>query len=109
MRCRRALSEVKQIAAEGHIEPAMLMAWATFEALARALLTKQFGRPQTPGRLVQTLAAEGYLTPSEADQCGQWPTSETGSFTVNSRCASLQGSCTISPRSLETLLQQVPR
>lgn len=62
------LAEVKEIAASDHHEPAMLLAWATFEALGRALLAEQLGRPQTPGRLVQTLAHEGYLTPSEADK-----------------------------------------
>ncbi len=62
------IAEIKELASANHIEPAMLMAWATFEALARAMLTKQLERPQTPGRLVQMLAGEGYLTPTEADR-----------------------------------------
>lgn len=65
---RARVAELSGIAANGHTEPAMLMAWATFEAVGRALLAKQLGRPQTPGRLVQVLAQEGYLTPSEADK-----------------------------------------
>jgi uncharacterized protein YutE (UPF0331/DUF86 family) len=32
------------------------------------LLPGRFERPQTPGRLVQVLASEGYVTPSEADK-----------------------------------------
>lgn len=62
------LSEIKELAAGGHIEPAMLLSWATFEALARAILIKDFERPQTPARLVQVLASAGYLTPTEADK-----------------------------------------
>lgn len=65
---RRRIGEVEQLIEAQHAGSAMLIAWATFEALARVLLTKQFGRPQTPGRLVQVLAGEGYITPSEADK-----------------------------------------
>lgn len=59
--------EIKELAFHGHYEPAMLMAWATLEALTRAVLTTQMERAQTTGRLIQVLATEGYLTPSEAD------------------------------------------
>jgi uncharacterized protein YutE (UPF0331/DUF86 family) len=62
------LAEISELAAARHVEAAMLLAWATFEALARGLLTKEFERPQTPGRLVQVLAGNGHLTPTEADQ-----------------------------------------
>ena len=51
----------------GHLSPALVMAWATFEAVGRALLPDQFQRPQTPERLVEVLASEGYVTPDEAD------------------------------------------
>jgi uncharacterized protein YutE (UPF0331/DUF86 family) len=51
----------------GHLSPALVMAWATFEAVGRALLPDQFQRPQTPARLVEVLASEGYITPDEAD------------------------------------------
>jgi uncharacterized protein YutE (UPF0331/DUF86 family) len=50
------------------IGPSLLLAWATFEALARAVVSGEFQRPQTPGRLVQVLAQGGYLTPTEADK-----------------------------------------
>ena len=46
---------------------ALLVAWATFEALGRALSPKEFARPQTPLRLIEILAADGSLTPTEAD------------------------------------------
>jgi uncharacterized protein YutE (UPF0331/DUF86 family) len=64
----KRIEEIKKIAAADHIEPAMLLAWATFEALARIAQTKQFNRPQTPGRLVNVLASDGFLTPTEADR-----------------------------------------
>jgi uncharacterized protein YutE (UPF0331/DUF86 family) len=44
------------------------MAWATFEAIGRAILPAKLQRPQPPGRLTEVLAAEGYVTPTEADQ-----------------------------------------
>ena len=65
---QKRVAEVRQLASSGHLEPALLLAWATFEALARAVAPGQFERPQTPGRLVEILANDGYLTPSEADQ-----------------------------------------
>lgn len=60
-------NEVRSATTAGFHEPALLMAWATFEAAARANMPKEFQRPQTPGRLVEILAREGYVTPSEAD------------------------------------------
>jgi hypothetical protein len=65
---RARIAEVGAVAAAGHPEAAMLVAWGAFEALARAVLTREFERPQTPGRIVQVLAREGYVTPSEADR-----------------------------------------
>jgi uncharacterized protein YutE (UPF0331/DUF86 family) len=64
---RTRIGEVKELAAQGHRESALLVAWAAFEAIGRALLPTQFRRPQTPGRLVEVLAREGCLTPKEAE------------------------------------------
>jgi hypothetical protein len=61
------IMQIKELASTGHAEPAVLLAWATFEALARAVAPERFARPQTPGRILQVLASDGYLTPSEAD------------------------------------------
>jgi len=61
------INEMRQLAASGHSEPAMLVGWATFEALARASMQDQLKRPQSPARLVHTLAADGVVTPREAD------------------------------------------
>lgn len=61
------IDEVRRLTEAGHSEPAILLAFATFEALGRVALSKQFERPQTPGRLIEGLGHEGYLMPKEAD------------------------------------------
>jgi uncharacterized protein YutE (UPF0331/DUF86 family) len=66
-----AIKTIEQLTSEGPLAPALLMAWATLEGLGRALLPQKFERPQTPGRLVEVLAADGYVTPSEADRLRQ--------------------------------------
>jgi uncharacterized protein YutE (UPF0331/DUF86 family) len=104
---RSSIAEVQQIAAAGHLEPAMLIAWATFEALGRALLTTQLGRPQTPGRLVQVLASEGYLTPTEADKLRGLAAKRNrlihGELQVSVSANELQDFASI----LETMIQQL--
>lgn len=62
-----SIQSVIDLKSAGHLNPALVMAWATFEAVGRALLPNQFRRPQTPARLVEVLGAEGYITPEEAD------------------------------------------
>jgi uncharacterized protein YutE (UPF0331/DUF86 family) len=59
--------QLAYVIVRGHLLPGLVMASATFEAVGRALLPDQFRRPQTPGRLVEVLGAEGYITPEEAD------------------------------------------
>jgi hypothetical protein len=62
------LSEIEQLRRSGALRAAFLLAWATFEAEGRASVERQFDRPQTPGRLVQVLSQEGFLTPTDADR-----------------------------------------
>jgi hypothetical protein len=62
-----SIHRVAELKQAGHLLPALVMAWATFEAAGRALLPEQFRRPQTPARLVEVLGSEGYITPEEAD------------------------------------------
>ena len=62
------VAEIRQLISTSHFSSALLLAWASFEAVGRLLAPDQFQRPQTPGRLVQVLASEGYLTPTEADK-----------------------------------------
>lgn len=64
---RKRITEIRELANSGQFGPALLLAWATLEAIGRLLAPSQFQRPQTPGRLVQVLASEGYITPTEAD------------------------------------------
>jgi Holliday junction resolvase len=64
----KRIGEVRRLVDDRQLGPALLLAWAAFEAIARALSTAQFKRPQTPGRLVEVLATEGLLTPAEADR-----------------------------------------
>jgi hypothetical protein len=61
------LAEVRSVVAV-HPGPALLMSWAIFEAIGRALVADEFTRPQTPRRLVEVLAANGVITPTEADE-----------------------------------------
>ena len=64
---KSAIQRVLDLKRDGHKLPAVIMAWATLEALGRALLPGQLGRPQAPARLIEVLASAGYLTPQEAD------------------------------------------
>ncbi len=62
------LKEVRDLEMGGHTTGALLLAWGTFEAISRRLVFSDFARPQSPGRLVQLMAQDGYITPSEADR-----------------------------------------
>ena len=46
---------------------ALLLGWAAFEALSRALRPNDFVRPQSPGRLIEQLASNGEILPSDAE------------------------------------------
>jgi len=64
---RAAIVEVNKLRSQGHFRPSFLLGWAALEAAARAVAEGRFERAQTPGRLVQVLGEEGYLTPDETD------------------------------------------
>ncbi len=61
------IDEAKRLADDGYLGPALLLAWAILEAQARSLETDKVLRPQTTGRLVETLASSGHVTPDEAN------------------------------------------
>lgn len=61
------IAEILKLKKSGLNRPAILLAWATLEALSRLLIPEKFGRAQSPGRLIEVLASDGYVTPSEAD------------------------------------------
>ena len=62
-----SMRSLEKAASDGQSHAALLIAWATFEALGRALLPERFKRPQTPGRLIEVLASAGHITPTEAE------------------------------------------
>jgi len=62
-----ALAEVDQLKQAGHLRAALIMAWAALEAAGRALLPQDLARPQPANRLIEVLASEGVVTPTEAD------------------------------------------
>jgi uncharacterized protein YutE (UPF0331/DUF86 family) len=64
----KGIQTVEELITTGHIGPSLLIAWATFEALCRALVPIEFSRPQSPGRLLETMASLGYLSPSDSDE-----------------------------------------
>jgi hypothetical protein len=63
----KAVVQVGELRSAGQQVAALVMGWATLEAVARALLPEQLARSQPPARLIEVLASEGFLTPSEAD------------------------------------------
>jgi hypothetical protein len=65
---RQRITEMRKLAEESHLGPALLLGWASFEAASRSLQSDEFKTAQTPGRLIDVLAGDGYLTPTEADQ-----------------------------------------
>ncbi len=62
-----ALIEVDQLKRAGHLRAALIMAWATLEAAGRAVLPQNLVRSQEANKLVEVLASEGVVTPTEAD------------------------------------------
>jgi hypothetical protein len=60
-----AIRSAEAVLGSGEPAPSLLLAWGTFEALARRLVPNEFGRPQTPGRLIQILASQGVVDVGE--------------------------------------------
>lgn len=67
-RLKQSLDEIEKLKSNGFEGPSLLVGWATFEATARTLVSGRFVKPQSPKRIVDQLAEEGFLTPDEADQ-----------------------------------------
>jgi uncharacterized protein YutE (UPF0331/DUF86 family) len=65
---KERIEEADKLLTEGHRGSALLMGWAVFEAICRALLPQKFARPQTPSRLVEVISSEGYVSPDESDR-----------------------------------------
>jgi hypothetical protein len=63
----RTIGEILDLKNRGLNRPAILLGWATLEALARLLIPSKFARAQLPSRLIEALSSNGYITPSEVD------------------------------------------
>ncbi|MDQ2080982.1 hypothetical protein RA307_12385 [Xanthobacteraceae bacterium Astr-EGSB] len=64
---KRSADEMAALIREGLYRAAMLVGWSTLEALGRAAMPAELARPQNPKGLVQILAQEGYVLPTEAE------------------------------------------
>lgn len=62
----QTITEVEQLRLTGQYSAALMLGWSALEAIARSILPERLDRPQPPGSLVEALANEGLLTPSEA-------------------------------------------
>ena len=62
-----SLNTVRKLIELNQDQPALLIAWAVLEAIGRALSPDKFIGPQSSQKLVERLASEGNLLPSEAD------------------------------------------
>jgi uncharacterized protein YutE (UPF0331/DUF86 family) len=62
----QTITEVEQLRLAGQYSAALMLGWSALEATARSILPERLDRPQPPGSLVEALANEGLLTPSEA-------------------------------------------
>lgn len=63
-----SFEQCKELARQGHHSAAMLLSWATLEAIGRNLMASELARPQTPGRVIEFMAQNGIATPKEADR-----------------------------------------
>jgi uncharacterized protein YutE (UPF0331/DUF86 family) len=61
----RFIKDIPRIAAVD-LRAALLSCWAALEAFARHIDPADFARPQTPGRIIEQLASQSYITPSDA-------------------------------------------
>ena len=64
---KAAMRQVMELRDDGRLAAALIVGWSALEAIARVLLPDRLARPQPAASLLEVLASEGYLTPSEAD------------------------------------------
>lgn len=63
-----SISEINDLKDSGHPLASLMMGWSIFESVARAILQDQLERPQPPAQLLEILASQGFLTPTDADR-----------------------------------------
>jgi len=62
----KAYASAAKLSENSEQQAALLLAWSTLEAVGRRLLPSSLKKPQTPGRIVEKLAQEGFLLPEQA-------------------------------------------
>jgi hypothetical protein len=67
-RIKQAVDQARKLRRDGQLLPSLLVARAMLEALARNLLPDATERPQPARKLIEDLAAEGWITPTERSQ-----------------------------------------
>jgi uncharacterized protein YutE (UPF0331/DUF86 family) len=65
---QRLLNEARALNANGHARAALLLGWSALEAVARRTNHERLSQPQRPGSVLEMLAFEGYVSPSQADR-----------------------------------------
>jgi len=64
---REGFQEVRNAISHRNLRSAFLLSCASFEAAGRALHSRIFSKPQSPGRVITVLAERGYLEPQSAE------------------------------------------
>ena len=62
------IAEVAGLLEKGFPDQALIFGFAVLEAITRVAFGKRFSKEQTPGSVVELLAFEGYVSPSQADK-----------------------------------------
>jgi uncharacterized protein YutE (UPF0331/DUF86 family) len=88
---------------------ALLLSWASFEAVARAMAPTRFAKPQSPGRIIESMASEGIVTPSEASALRKLATSRNAVVHGDLRVAPPTNELEKFLRVQERLLKRVDR
>jgi hypothetical protein len=62
------LDEMHALSINGHTTASLILGWSVLEALVRRAVKERVSKPQRPGSVLEMLAFEGYVTPSQADR-----------------------------------------
>ncbi|HTZ36504.1 MAG TPA: hypothetical protein VMB84_10800 [Stellaceae bacterium] len=64
---KKAIGQARELRDAYPPGSSLIVGWSALEAIARSLMPDRLGRPQPPFKLVEILATEGFVTPSEAE------------------------------------------
>ncbi|MBT2132703.1 hypothetical protein KK137_00015 [Croceibacterium sp. LX-88] len=65
---RMRLDDVHRLNKAGFVDAALVMGWSLLEACLQLVGETDSAKPRTPGTVVQTLAANGHISPGEEQQ-----------------------------------------